>query len=277
MCELFAMSSRSPSCVRYSLDEFSKHGGERYSNRDGWGIVFYEDKDAHIFKEPAAAADSELARMVACRDTPTTIMMAHVRLATSGEPALKNTHPFRRVVNGRAHHFAHNGDLHGLRDDASQQGRLRRCIGDTDSELAFIDLLSHLESAGGCAKQGLAPLANRFEVFANFARDMTQYGSANFLYSDGDALFVHAHRRRYEQEDGTLSDTARPPGLHIRHCAKANDSGSWRTDGAEIATLDPQTVLVASVPLNDSGWEELPECCALVLKDGEVVLRRETA
>jgi len=39
MCELFAMSSRIPTAVTYSLDEFSKYGSRIRHNRDGWGIA----------------------------------------------------------------------------------------------------------------------------------------------------------------------------------------------------------------------------------------------
>ena len=36
------MSSRLPSTVDYSLEEFSRHGDLTAPNRDGWGIVYYE-------------------------------------------------------------------------------------------------------------------------------------------------------------------------------------------------------------------------------------------
>jgi len=38
MCELFAMSSRHPANVRFSLEEFSRHGGLAGPHKDGWGI-----------------------------------------------------------------------------------------------------------------------------------------------------------------------------------------------------------------------------------------------
>lgn len=275
MCELFAMSSRTPSTVCYSLDEFARHGGEQYSNRDGWGIVFYEKRDAHHFKEPCAASRSALAEMVASRKQPTQIMIAHVRLATEGGSALENTHPFRRIANGRAHHFAHNGDLYGYREEHEGDAFFAQCLGETDSELAFVDLMTRLDALERKSETRLAPLSDRFATFAGFCTDMARYGSANFLYSDGDALFVHAHRRRYEDEDGNRGE-ARPPGLHIRHCGKVNDGQDWHTRGADIGGLDQQTILVASVPLNDSGWEELPEGCALALCNGEIVHQAQT-
>ena len=38
MCELFAVSSSAPVAVRYSLNEFAKHGGLTHANKSGWGI-----------------------------------------------------------------------------------------------------------------------------------------------------------------------------------------------------------------------------------------------
>ncbi len=272
MCELFAISSRSKARLCYSLDEFAKHGGKRYSNRDGWGIAFYEGRDAQLFKEPCAAAQSDLAEMVANKAYASALVIAHVRLATAGKPALSNTHPFRRVRGGRAYHFAHNGSLEGFIEKHEGDVLDRSRLGETDSEMAFMDLLSRLDQAGSDTE--LAPLKARFDIFAEFAADMVNYGPSNFLFSDSDALFVHAHRRHYETEDGL--GPARPPGLHIRHCQKASDKGEWETQGARIDDLDPQTVLIASVPLNQHGWEELPEGCALAIRSGEVVFRKDT-
>ncbi len=44
MCELFAMSSRLPAAVTYSLHEFAENGSRRRHNRDGWGIAFARDR-----------------------------------------------------------------------------------------------------------------------------------------------------------------------------------------------------------------------------------------
>ena len=50
MCELFAMSCRVPSAVTYSMHEFAKHGGQTYSNRSGWGIAYFADREAFMVK-----------------------------------------------------------------------------------------------------------------------------------------------------------------------------------------------------------------------------------
>lgn len=272
MCELFAMSSRSEARLQYSLGKFATHGGDCYSNRDGWGIVFYEGRDAQLFKEPSAASSSNLAKMVSDKAYPAKLVMAHVRLATAGDSSLANTHPFRRVHGGRSYHFAHNGDLEGYVEEHKGSRLDEERLGDTDSELAFMDLLARLGVAAPDAE--FQSLEVRFSIFCDFCSKMAQYGSSNFLFSDGDALFVHGHRRRYETENGR--GPAKPPGLHIRQCRRTTDDGRWDTEGAHIEQMDPQTILIASVPLNEEGWEALPEGCALAISDGEIRLRQVT-
>src|SRR5512141_434858 len=38
MCELFALSSRIPTEVRFSFEAFSRRGGLGGRNKDGWGV-----------------------------------------------------------------------------------------------------------------------------------------------------------------------------------------------------------------------------------------------
>ena len=79
MCELFAMSSRKPTAVTYSLDEFSRNGSKLRHNRDGWGIAFARDRDALLVKEPHPASDSAWVKFIADHSIKTTAAIAHVR------------------------------------------------------------------------------------------------------------------------------------------------------------------------------------------------------
>lgn len=263
MCELFAMTSARPTVVEYTLDLFAAEGGEKHRNRDGWGIVFSEDRDAHVYREAEPAADSALARMVIERDIPTRHLMAHVRRASKGSRQIANTHPFTRIVNGRAHHFAHNGTLHGI-DELAPELR-GACVGETDSEFAFLFLLKALGELDPDATNA------RFDRFAAFCEHLSKLGSANFLYFDGTTLFAHAHKRVHETETGLTPP--QPPGLHIRHFANEPERDSWRSAGAHIADLHPETVLLASVPLNSHGWQPLAQGEVLALRNGAILHR----
>ncbi len=114
MCELFAMSSRKPTPVTYSLEEFSRNGSELRHNRDGWGIAFARDREAFLVKEPQPASDSAWVKFVAEQPIKTTAAITHVGYATRGHHTMENTHPLRRALGRRTHLFAHNGTLTGI-------------------------------------------------------------------------------------------------------------------------------------------------------------------
>jgi predicted glutamine amidotransferase len=163
-----------------------------------------------------------------------TTVVGHVRRATQGAPALANSQPFVRELGGRMHVFVHNGDLSGL--PAPRPGAAFRPVGDTDSERAFCGLLERLRPAWRAA-DGIPSLDRRLEIVSRFAARLRELGPANFIYGDGDALFVHAHRRHQGPGLGI-----RPPGLHLlcRRCFGG------------CAPAAPQDVaLVARVPLTD--------------------------
>lgn len=187
---------------------------------------------------------------------------------------LKNTHPFSRELGGRFHAFAHNGELKGLHDEVDINALTFRPIGETDSELAFCLLMDRLKPLW------LAPQApsveHRLGVFAEFANEMARRGAANFLYADGDTLFVHAHRRIHEK-DGQFTEPE-PPGLSLRDSLVCTSEPEYSVRGLTVDLKEQQVILVASVPLDDSGdWVSLPEGCALALQRGAEIARVATA
>jgi len=265
------MSSRNPSTLNYSLHEFSKHGGLTHANKSGWGIAYYEDDDVFLVKEALPASASPLAKYISDEARESTCVIAHVRLATTGSNSLKNTHPFRRALGRRTHVFAHNGDLKGLHDEYTDPFPHYEPIGETDSELAFCILLERLFSYWTQNKASTPSLNDRLSVFADFASEMSNRGSANFLYSDGDALFVHAHKRMYE-ENGAFSEP-RAPGLSIRNCVDCQNGPEYKYDGLNVSLADQVTTIVASVPLDDFGWEALPEGVVIAIRNGKEIAR----
>jgi glutamine amidotransferase len=263
MCELFAMSARYPSTVKMSLDEFSRHGGLSGPHKDGWGIAWYEDRDVHLVKETHPAATSACVRFIQGNPFVTTLVMSHVRKATQGAVALRNCQPFVRELGGAWHAFAHNGDLAGLARDPHMQPAAFRPVGETDSEQALCALLERLRPLWLADRP--PPLAARRRVIEAFAAEMRAFGPANFLYSDGDALFAHADRRH--QDDGTI----RPPGLWrlSRHCAAG---GELAAAGLHIDAhgMEQSVVLFASVPLTAEGWLPMARGELLVAQQGSL-------
>lgn len=267
MCELFAMSSRVPAAVTYSLHEFAENGSRQRHNRDGWGIAFARDRDAFLVKEPEPAVDSPWVNFIASQAIQTHVAIAHVRRASRGKHTMENTHPFRRALGKYTHFFAHNGTLKGIEKAVDQTTLSTRPIGETDSELAFCLLLTRLKPL--YEKEETPPVEERTRVFAGVCREMKKLGTCNFLYFDGDCLFAHAHKRIYE-EDGPAAE-ARPPGLHLKHGLTFGDEKKLSCPGLDVELEHQQTIFLASVPLDDHGWEALAEGTVLTIRGGEVL------
>ena len=109
MCELLGMECNVPTDITFSFAGLSSRGGRHGPHAHGWGLALYEGNVAHVFREPAPACESPLARFVRDHPIKTLLAIAHVRRKTRGKVSLANTHPFMRELWGRTFVFAHNG------------------------------------------------------------------------------------------------------------------------------------------------------------------------
>ncbi len=262
MCELFAMSSRVPATLGFSLERLARHGGAEGPHRDGWGLAFYEGADCLLLREPRPASESPLMQFMERQGLRTKLGLCHIRLATFGALALRNTQPFARELGGRMHVFAHNGDMPSLADLRSSYPARFTPVGDSDSERAFCGLMTSLAPVWDDVPGQVPDLVTRLAVIADYAQEIRPLGPANFIYADSDALFVHADRRT--QPDGRLS----APGIYfLQRCC-------WRTSpelqdaGVNLTSIRQDVALVASVPLTDELWEPLGEGDLIALRDG---------
>lgn len=270
MCELLAMSARYPTSIRLSFEELARHGGGSGPHADGWGLGLSQDGDALVYREPDAASRSPWVRFIQEREPKTAIAIGHIRRATQGPRLLRNTQPFVRELGGRTHLFAHNGMLPSIERDARFPTLRFRRVGDTDSEHAFCALLERL--APVWASPAMPSLAARLCIVEAFARELRSLGPANFIYTDGDVIFAHGHRRR------TDGGEIRAPGLHVlsRTCTAEPDAVELL--GVVLESGYRQAVaLVASVPLSGEAWEPLAEGEIVVLRGGRLVERVRAA
>jgi glutamine amidotransferase len=192
------------------------------------------------------------------------LVISHIRKATVGARTLANTQPFARELGGRMHIFAHNGHLPNIAPDPRFMLRSFLPVGETDSEWAFCALLARLEIIWRESATAPTPL-DRHAILASFARDLRSLGPANFLYSDGELLVAHGHRRF--QESGSIE----PPGLWMleRECPPAGVHAM--TSGVTLEPLAQRVLLVASVPLSNEAWRPLSEGQLVAVKGAEVV------
>jgi predicted glutamine amidotransferase len=264
MCELFGMSCREPAALTLSLDVLARHGGGLGRHQDGWGVAFYDDRDAHVVREAAAAHGSPWVRCVREHALLSRLVVAHIRKATVGARTLANTQPFARELGARIHVFAHNGHLPYIASDPRFVLRSFRPVGETDSERAFCALLARVEPLW--RQSGAAPQAlDRYAILARFAKDLRSLGPANFLYSDGELLVAHADRR--VQDSGRIA----PPGLWVLERACPATGVHAATSGVTIESQVQRVGLVASVPLSSEAWRPCSEGELVVLKGAQIV------
>ena len=264
MCELFALSSQLPTRVTFSLEEFSRHGASDNGLADGWGLAFYDGPDAQLFRETRPAASSEWMKFILSHSYYSHCVMSHIRHATTGSVALRNTQPFSRVLKGQRHVFCHNGDLEHI------QSRIKldqfSPIGETDSEYGFCRLMNRL----GTLWQGEAPtLDERIDVISEVFVELSCLGSANILYSDSEFLYAFAHQRT--QDNGRME----APGIYYqeRHCDC--DPDALQDSGVQVHNMAQDLVLFASVPLSIEGWHACAASQLMVVKRGKVIATRE--
>ena len=269
MCELFAYSSRVPARVRFAFREFARHGGPHAANPDGWGAAYYEGVDAHVLREAQPALVSAFVPVLEKHDFHSPLVIAHIRRASRGPVALANTQPFARELFGRRYVFAHNGDLPDIERAMPLAHAAHRPMGHTDSEHAFYALmqaLQTLDAAGECTD-----LKRRIDVVSAFAARLRTLGAANFLVTDGDVLFAHAHHRRSHPGNTWVT------GLHMLTREAASEH-QMRTSGLHIQGRDDKpapAVMLASVPLTPEDWEPLPDSTLLVIQQGRLIARLE--
>jgi len=263
MCELFAMSSRLPAAVTFSLETLARHAGGERPSCDGWGVAFYDGPDARVLREPKAAYQNPWVDFIEKHGPQSKLVLSHIRHASTGAKRLANTHPFSRALGGCLHTFAHNGNVKEIFERRGFSIGRHQPIGDTDSERAFCALLARLEPLwAGLAAPGIAA---RYDIVAAFAAELKPLGPANFLYTDGEVLFAFGDRR--QQKDGRFV----APGLHVltRHCGGLPcESG---IDGVSIESQEQTILLIASVPLTNEAWRPLGEGELLMVRHGEII------
>jgi glutamine amidotransferase len=266
VCELLGLSSDRSATISLSLAKLAEHGGPPGLNGDGWGVAYYEDPDARLIKDPGPASDSDWIGFLEQHDLRSSIVMAHIRHATMGERAYRNTQPFGRELAGRMHLFAHNGWLPGLPEAPAFRSSRFTPMGETDSEQAFCGLLGRLQDIW---RPGEVPaLEARMAIVTAFAAELRSFGPANFLYSDGEALFAHGHRRKQAG-----SAHVGPPGLVILERECPPEAAGFAASGLTIEPDGQRVTLVASVPLTEEAWLPLAEGEVIAVRQGTIVLR----
>lgn len=262
MCELLGMSSNKKTNINISLSTLAQRGENPHFHGDGWGVAFYEDKDVRLIKDVGEAKKSDWVHLIKKEHILSHDVIAHIRKSTVGKVSYSNTHPFIRELFGRVHTFAHNGTLVGI--DEKFKTKNFHPVGSTDSEKAFCLLMDRMMELWHGHHDLIPALTNRIELIEEFSKEMRQLGPINFLYSDGEIMVGHGHKRH-----DPVTNKVEWPGLHFNHliCDEFSEAGVTLS-----SSTDRMITLFASVPLDDDGnWKPLREGQIVAVRKGEIV------
>ena len=167
---------------RHLALEGMKAPGSKLGHTSGWGISARIDSESSIYVRSSKEVSSnrmyqttvEMIRQISGCQT----VMAHLRHASQGAPAVKNSHPF--VVDGIV--FMHNGNIGDFHEASVWT---KRAVGETDSERFFL-LLLHLT-------EGKDLIAALKEVPIKVCDNAS---SLTFLMDDGRGLYAYRYYTR---------------------------------------------------------------------------------
>ncbi|MHB1809382.1 MAG: class II glutamine amidotransferase [Solirubrobacteraceae bacterium] len=239
MCRLFGMSSGrlEAKATFWLLEAPDSLSQQSRREPDGTGLGWFDaDGAPRIAKQPIAAYEDRAFASEA-RSVSSRTFVAHVRFASTGSLAPRNTHPFEQ--DGRL--FAHNGVIGGLeRLDNHLGGDLRRVAGDTDSERFFALITRETAACGGAIEQGIdaacAWIAESLPLFA-----------INFVLSTPDGLWALRYPATHE-----LHVLERKPGAKLEHSSSLGSRVH-----SEHGSEHPLVVIASERMDDDPAWRAL--------------------
>jgi predicted glutamine amidotransferase len=206
------------------------------SQPDGYGIgTFAEDGTPEVERGVTPAWQDEAFARGARQECSRTYVV-HLRYASSGPAALRNSHPFlqdRRL-------FAHNGVFEGLPELEAHLGADVSLVrGDTDSERYFALITRETRLAGGDLEAGIAAavtwIVERLPMF-----------SLNLVLATADELWA----LRYPDTNELWLLERHAGGPHgCRHLDETSEVGTLRVRSDDLAACD--SVVVASEPMDE--------------------------
>lgn len=252
MCRLYGFHANEHTKVecplvlaQNALMEQSRKDRSGESHLHGWGVATYENGLPRVERQAWAAYHGEHFRRAAARAYARTVL-AHVRAATVGPPALENTHPFSDGV----WTFVHNGTIpafarvRGTMLLAMTQRHRDAIRGDTDSEHLFHFLLSLHERQPATPLQETVRQSIRQVLAWCGAAAPSEPAGLNIILSDGERMVGTRWGRSlfYLEREG------------IQACDVCGVSHIAHQSGRTYRSVE-----VASEPITDEAWQAVAE------------------
>jgi predicted glutamine amidotransferase len=244
MCRLFGLhgGTRRVRACFWLLEAPQSLARQSRCQPDGYGIATFEEDGSPDVERGVIAAWRDAAFASEARQECSRTYVVHLRYASSGPAALRNSHPF--LLDDRF--FAHNGVVEGLADLEERLGEDRALVrGDTDSERVFALITRETRRAGDVTAGITAAvrwIAERLPLY-----------SLNFVMASAHELWA----LRYPDTNELWVLERRAGGPHgCRHLDETSEVGTLRVRSDDLAACD--AVIVASEPMDEHpGWRPL--------------------
>jgi glutamine amidotransferase len=244
MCRLFGMST-APRRVRatfWLLDATDSLTTQSRTQPDGVGLgVFDPDGTPQVYRRTIAAYEDRVFARRA-RELRAQTFIAHLRFASTGALAPRNTHPFCQA--GRL--MAHNGVIEDLPRLEHELGDAMALVhGDTDSERLFALITKYAQDIGDVGRA--------ITEAVGWAADNLPLYAANLVLATPTELWA----LRYPATHPLYVLRRRPGGPRgDRDLDEVGTTGTVRVQSGDGCTA--RTVVVASEPMDDDpGWHAL--------------------
>lgn len=238
------------------------------SHSHGWGLGWYpgNHSSAMIIKDPSARGTQVFTESLTdWSNFRSNIFYCKVRGADRGYNQAE-TQPFSRSFAGTDWLFMHNGDLDKSALTKTFEGdvRLLEPIGNTDSELAFCNLLARMHQNGARSLSEVDPA----EIHSWFQR-FDAFGSADMYLSDGQMICCF---------QGSQS----PKRLRYSRLQPPENLNVLNSDPVRVAVDDPRdafrtAMVVSSAQFDRGNWTEMKPGQMLMINRGAIMWNSEAA
>jgi predicted glutamine amidotransferase len=221
------------------------------ANPDGTGLgIFDPEGRPQLLRQPLAA-DDDLDFAREARELESTTWVGHVRHASQGSVALRNTHPF--TMEGRI--LAHNGGFGDLRLLEEHLGDdLSLVQGDTDSERFFALVTREIRRTGDVTEGLVAALdwvADHLPVLALNVVLTTPHELWAVRYPETHTLYLlesDSGAVARESRAGTRVTAEHAPPHVVVASERLDDDPGWREVAAgELVHVGPALVVRRSI------------------------------
>ena len=187
MCELFGINSNKKISINGYLRTFYSHSEQ---HDYGWGLASFYGDAVSLEKEAIKANGSHYLKQRLQHPIIIDNAIAHIRLATIGNMAYENCHPFVKHDNqGRCWTLAHNGTIF---DYPKLDFYKEQQEGQTDSERILFYIIDSVNAAQDLLQRPL-DFDERFDLLDNLVENLSPNNKINLLIWDGEAMYVHCN------------------------------------------------------------------------------------